>query len=162
FTTRELCDNDGVLDFGEKCDDGNDDSGDGCSPFCEIEPTCRPDGGGPTAACSSECGDGFLLPGELNSNNDPAECDDGNTADGGGCSALRLVEEGWTCSIPTATPTVLDVPVVFRDVIAIPTSGSSRHQDFEDSIAGDSATPGLVGTIIGNTGKPIYGDICDW
>src|SRR5690606_38226425 len=109
FTPPEVCNNDGVVDFGERCDDGNVNSGDGCSPLCEIEPGCRPNGGGATAACTSACGDGFLLPGELALN--PDACDDGNNVDGDGCSATCEVEQGWECQISSVTPTTVNVPV---------------------------------------------------
>ena len=55
-----------ILDKGEECDDGNNDSIDGCS-----------------AACVKEfCGDG-----EINSNNGiPELCDDANAVSGDGCN----------------------------------------------------------------------------
>jgi cysteine-rich repeat protein len=40
--------------------------------------------------CEVICGDGYRNVGE--------DCDDGNTDDGDGCSALCREEEGWTCS----------------------------------------------------------------
>jgi cysteine-rich repeat protein len=52
----------GRPDLGEKCDDGNNRSGDGCP-----------------ADCTASCGDGVLDPREV--------CDDRNTNDGDGCSA---------------------------------------------------------------------------
>ncbi len=55
---RLTCGN-GVIDPGEVCDDGNNQSGDGCP-----------------ADCTEHCGDGVLDPGEL--------CDDGNRIDGDG------------------------------------------------------------------------------
>ena len=53
-----------------RCDDGNTESGDGCS-----------------ATCTSECGDGVVERGE--------ECDDGNRTDGDGCSALCAREHTY-------------------------------------------------------------------
>ena len=50
----------GILSAGEICDDGNRQSGDGCS-----------------ADCTALCGNGTTEPGE--------ECDDGNLVDGDGC-----------------------------------------------------------------------------
>lgn len=58
----------GTLDPGEACDDGNNESGDGCDRFCRSE----------------VCGDGVVQ--------DNEECDDGNTEDGDGCSRLCVVE----------------------------------------------------------------------
>ncbi|MGB3717449.1 MAG: M4 family metallopeptidase, partial [Candidatus Promineifilaceae bacterium] len=48
-------------------------------------------------SCTDEelpiCGDGILDLGE--------SCDDGNSADGDGCSSICQVEDGWICSDPT-------------------------------------------------------------
>ncbi|MEW5854920.1 MAG: DUF4215 domain-containing protein, partial [Myxococcota bacterium] len=98
------------LQTGEGCDDGNTADGDGCSARCLVEdgepcneqsagatgdPSCASGvcdltGGAPGVCEPAGCGDGRL---------DPAEgCDDGNTADGDGCSALCLVEDGEPCS----------------------------------------------------------------
>ena len=66
-------------------------TGDGCSPFCRLEPVCPPTGG----ACATACGDGLLLP--IDKANGQ-ECDDGNTVGGDGCSATCKVEPGFTCT----------------------------------------------------------------
>lgn len=55
---------DSVVEADEACDDGNTESGDGCSAACTVEPVC---------------GNGELEAGE--------ECDDGNNVDGDGCEA---------------------------------------------------------------------------
>ena len=62
---------DGVFSpqYGEQCDDGNPNDGDGCDASCQIELLC---------------GNSQLDPGE--------ECDDGNQIDGDGCSALCQFE----------------------------------------------------------------------
>jgi cysteine-rich repeat protein len=60
---------DGTKDFGEQCDDGDLQSGDGCSSMCELEPFC---------------GDGAKDPDE--------QCDDNNNAGGDGCSAICQIE----------------------------------------------------------------------
>ncbi|MFP6639442.1 MAG: DUF4215 domain-containing protein [Myxococcota bacterium] len=59
---------DGTTDpgLGEECDDGNQQSGDGCSEQCQVE----------------FCGDGVTQPGL------GEQCDDGNNIDADGCSAL--------------------------------------------------------------------------
>jgi cysteine-rich repeat protein len=62
---------DGMIDFGEGCDDGNTVSGDGCSSVCLTE--------------DQGCGDGIIDFGE--------SCDDGNTVSGDGCSSICLLEE---------------------------------------------------------------------
>lgn len=59
----------GVADHGEPCDDGNQESGDGCRPTCTVE----------------RCGDGIVDPGE--------ECDDANLDGGDGCDWCRVVIE---------------------------------------------------------------------
>src|SRR6185436_17242676 len=52
--TPVVCGN-GLVEFGEQCDDGNTATGDGCGATCQIEVVC---------------GDGVVAPGE--------QCDDGN------------------------------------------------------------------------------------
>jgi len=41
-------------------------------------------------------------------------CDDGNQANGDGCSKTCQVEPGWTCTQPTLGNT-MQVPVIYRD-----------------------------------------------
>ena len=50
--------------------------------------------------CAEVCGDGRLF--EL-------QCDDGNNADGDGCSANCLLEEGWSCSLNSAGLSVCEL-----------------------------------------------------
>jgi fibro-slime domain-containing protein len=82
---------DGVLQDNEACDDGNQESGDGCARNClfvEKGFICR----APGEPCSpfALCGDGVV--------SFPAEqCDDGNLTDGDGCSSLCKFEIGSTC-----------------------------------------------------------------
>ncbi len=68
---EQLCGN-GILEFGEQCDDGNTISGDGCSATCQTE------------AVPAVCGNGVVEAGE--------ECDDGNLISGDGCSAACTLE----------------------------------------------------------------------
>lgn len=74
---------DGVVAGSEECDDGNLESGDGCSATCMNE-------------TPSTCGNGTLDPGE--------ECDDNNTNPGDGCSATCTEEQSGnsdgTCNAP--------------------------------------------------------------
>ena len=101
----------GVLDKGEKCDDGNKESHDGCSRLCVIEkgylcvtpgePCTKksdgqdpddpyPPGPGPVEPEGPVCGNGELEEGEV--------CDDRNTESGDGCSAdCQTIEEGFKC-----------------------------------------------------------------
>lgn len=71
-----VCGN-GVLESGEQCDDGNTQSGDGCSALCTVE--------------TPVCGNGNVEAGE--------QCDDGNTIPGDGCDASCLIE-ATAASVP--------------------------------------------------------------
>lgn len=70
---EQLCGND-ILEFGEKCDDGNKTNGDGCNSVCQLEVNI--------------CGNGILEVGE--------QCDDGNLISGDGCNNI--------CNIENITP----------------------------------------------------------
>ena len=145
---KTVCAN-SVVEGDEGCDDGNKLPWDGCSPTCEREPTCK-DG-----ECTSVCGDGMILAGDVE------ECDDGNQRDSDGCSKTCTKEIGWDCvATPLATASQLSLPVVFRDFISIPAAGATRHPNFEDNI-GTSGSPGLVKSVLGSDGKPVYAGICD-
>ncbi|MBN2193881.1 MAG: DUF4215 domain-containing protein [Polyangiaceae bacterium] len=90
---------DGVLDDDEKCDDGNEVGGDGCSADCRlIAGFVCPEPGAPCLAIAEAvCGDGVL------DSDDGEACDDGNRAGGDGCSAdCAEVEFGFVCSVPGA------------------------------------------------------------
>lgn len=63
------------------CDDGNNESGDGCDANCHVERGYSCSGGTTTSrdVCTEVCGDGvdhFYYP-----------CDDGNLLNGDGCSS---------------------------------------------------------------------------
>lgn len=83
---------DGQRDIVEACDDGNAESGDGCSANCmNIEPGYRCPTVG--ALCVAiVCKDSRIDP--------PETCDDGNATGNDGCSASCQREEGWTCPLP--------------------------------------------------------------
>ncbi|MEM6790153.1 MAG: DUF4215 domain-containing protein [Myxococcota bacterium] len=140
---------DGVKEGDEPCDDGNDVIGDGCNPFCEVEPTCGANG------CNSSCGDGIILPA------DNEQCDDGNTLDGDGCSSTCTVEAGYTCTnVLGVLPPQLDVPVTYRDLITFPLGNNVKHPDV-NAYTGSTETVGLVQPNLGNNGKPVYTGICE-
>lgn len=146
---RETLCNDGVKEGSEPCDDGNEVIGDGCNPFCEVEPSCTQEG------CVSSCGDGMMLA------TDDEQCDDGNTLDGDGCSSDCKIEPGHACEVvETELPDTLEVPITYRDFIALPINGGVRHPDFE-AYSGNNATPGLLENTLGADGKPVYTGICD-
>ena len=101
----------------ETCDDGNSVSGDGCDSGCRVQTgwqcdyasvpdmlfdnatnqyhTWNPETGEAllgdhTCWLMPACGDGVK-------NRVEDDCDDGNTADGDGCSSQCLIEPGWHC-----------------------------------------------------------------
>lgn len=100
-TCFQICGN-GIRTRDEECDDGNSVAGedDGCSPSCEVElgwvcsepgpidwTSDNPDRG--TSVCTEVCGTGNAIRTKFE------ECDDGNNADGDGCSGVCVVEAGW-------------------------------------------------------------------
>ncbi len=79
---------DGQVTHQERCDDGNANSGDGCSNECVIEYgyACKVAG----EPCEPvKCGNGKLDDGEL--------CDDNNRDNGDGCSMACVPEPGYAC-----------------------------------------------------------------
>ena len=137
--TSNPCGN-GILDNGESCDDGNSNSGDGCSSKCTIETgwTCDTPTGG-KSTCTPICGDGIVVGSEV--------CDDGNTATGDGCSASCLVEAGWQCtgepSACTPLPTRVRTPPVFGAPIAGLPDRTWSYVEFPDSTCGDGSPAAL-------------------
>lgn len=105
LAVRELCDTSNVDDSGvwrfyvrngdvTACGNLWVDEGEDC------------DEGGITATCDGDCtfpacGDGYANP--LVSE----QCDDGNTADGDGCSALCQAEDGWDCHYDETAGTIV-------------------------------------------------------
>ena len=95
---KEIC-GDGLDLKNYECDDGNYNSGDGCSQLCFVEPGWNCTGGrgvGPpncdilsTDICMELCGDGR--------NFGMYECDDANLENGDGCDEYCRVEWGWEC-----------------------------------------------------------------
>lgn len=87
---------DGVLQaaaLAEVCDDGNSESGDGCSADCKVVEqnySCLE----PGMPCESTvmCGDGKVTGTET--------CDDGDGKAGDGCDASCMLEMGWLCPTP--------------------------------------------------------------
>ncbi|MEY4515413.1 MAG: hypothetical protein RLZZ450_7535 [Pseudomonadota bacterium] len=137
-----------VREGSEPCDDGNNVVGDGCGINCVAEPTCAVG-----SACSSSCGDAIKLSTDVTE-----QCDDGNPRSQDGCSSTCQIEPGYTCTDITGTlPASFPLTVTFRDVIAIPKTGYTRHPDFE--IFSGSGSTGMVGTSLVN-GKPTYTGAC--
>jgi fibro-slime domain-containing protein len=136
----------------EQCDDGNNKAFDGCSPDCQLEPSC------PGGKCVAVCGDGLLF--DFDGNGDgknDEECDDGNTRSGDGCDATCKVELGYQCT-PTiaADPPYLDLPAAFRDFKYYDSADAFSHPDFERYGCG-SPSPGLaLTTLDAVTRVPVY------
>lgn len=81
---------DGVLADDEVCDDGDVESGDGCTDNClalESGYSCAEPG--KPCIVIARCGDGVVAPSE--------QCDDANTDSGDGCSSRCRVELGSKC-----------------------------------------------------------------
>ena len=84
---------DGLLNVdGEECDDGNGDSGDGCTATCMLEADSACPIPGEPCVSTVKCGDGKLTGSET--------CDDGNLVSADGCSDKCALEAGWACSMP--------------------------------------------------------------
>jgi fibro-slime domain-containing protein len=141
---RTKCGN-GMREGSEPCDDGNNDLGDGCTPFCRREPVC-PAAGGP---CNTVCGDGLLLPVDMAAGQ---ACDDGNTLSGDGCSADCKLEQGYQCAGMPVRQDPLRLPIVYRDFK--PFSQPGGHPDFERFVGMGEA--GIVQPMLGSTGKPVH------
>jgi fibro-slime domain-containing protein len=87
---------DGILSFGEFCDDGNLTANDGCSAACQVEAGFICPTPGRTCTRLAVCGDGMITP--------PEVCDDGNSRGGDGCNAnCSLVEPNFVC-LAAGTP----------------------------------------------------------
>jgi fibro-slime domain-containing protein len=83
----------GIIDQSEECDDGNRDSGDGCSRVCQTENNYVCAKPGQPCVNMAKCGNGVLTSDEI--------CDDGNATGSDGCSAdCKSVEAGWQCRVP--------------------------------------------------------------
>jgi fibro-slime domain-containing protein len=122
------------------CDDGNLVLGDGCTPFCEIEPSCTVSNG-----CTARCGDGIVMGAE--------QCDDGNLMNGDGCSSTCQVEPGFTCTQPAQD--ILEIPVIYRDFTANHVDfGLPRYPDTSCDTGASPAT-GMVQNLLGSNGKPV-------
>ncbi len=85
----------------EFCDDANSVSGDGCEADCSaftVNWTCTSNAlNAKTTGCKPICGNGVKTA--------PETCDDGNTNANDGCSALCVLEAGYTCTGSPSTCT---------------------------------------------------------
>jgi fibro-slime domain-containing protein len=144
---------DKVQEGSEQCDTGDVVTGDGCSPFCRLEPIC-PAAGGP---CATACGDGLLLDIDVANGQ---ECDDGNTVDGDGCSAKCKVEAGFTCKPVSTKPDSLVLPIVYHDFKGWNEGGPNAHPDFQNFQGDGRGRAGIVQPMLGGTaatgGIPVH------
>jgi hypothetical protein len=89
---KQVCGDGRILGPSEECDDGNNESKDGCFN-CQIEKgwyCSESDLYNLTSECTSVCGDGLRAT--------PVEaCDDNNNIDGDGCASNCIVEPYYTC-----------------------------------------------------------------
>ncbi|MBU0907842.1 MAG: VWA domain-containing protein [Nanoarchaeota archaeon] len=139
---------DGEIDAPEQCDDGDTQSGDGCSGSCLIETGwhCH----GEPSTCSEICGDGLIVGDE--------ECDDDDTHCGDGCSSTCEIEDGWVCEGEPSFCTVINPELNLScglDVIFIMDSSGSisndklndmkdAFKDFVDSVLVNSPSQAAV------------------
>ncbi|MBP9850805.1 MAG: hypothetical protein KBC47_03885, partial [Candidatus Peribacteraceae bacterium] len=108
-----------IVEAGERCDDGDTQSGDGCSATCAIESgysctTATPN----VCTLNAVCGNGIKQGNEA--------CDDGDTQSGDGCSATCAIETGYSCN--TATPNVCTLIPVGNLFVTRTATPSGVHQ----------------------------------
>ena len=145
--TTTVCGNSKV-EGSEQCDDGNDVTGDGCSPFCRLEPKCPAAGG----ACTNVCGSGLILTG------DGKQCDDGNTVNGDGCSSDCMIEPGFTCMNVPVNLNPLILPVVYHDFESWKDDPPHGHPDFQHYQG--SGVAGMAQQMLGPKGVPVHAAGC--
>eukprot|EP01127_Copromyxa_protea_P013726 TRINITY_DN3710_c0_g1_i1.p1 TRINITY_DN3710_c0_g1~~TRINITY_DN3710_c0_g1_i1.p1 ORF type:complete len:229 (-),score=80.45 TRINITY_DN3710_c0_g1_i1:67-753(-) len=116
------------------CDDGNTESGDGCSAECQQE-----EGWACNGTCTTICGDSLIFGNET--------CDDGNTESGDGCSDECQQEEGWTCTGETESLCVEDStgPISSAEINQLLTKAQAEIEAFLDEL-GVFGTIDVVGT----------------
>jgi cysteine-rich repeat protein len=147
--TNTTCGNK-IKEGSEQCDDGNTVTGDGCSPFCRLEPQC-PATGGP---CTTACGDGLLLPiDKMNGQ----ECDDGDTVSGDGCSADCKIEAGYKCTDISTKPDKLVLPIVYHDFKGWDEGDTAHdHPDFQHFQGNGRGFAGITQAALGPMGVPVH------
>jgi cysteine-rich repeat protein len=144
---RGMCGDSFILAAGgENCDDGNSNSGDGCSGSCTVENgyTCT----GLPSVCTTTCGDGKRAGIEV--------CDDG-TDNGIGCaSGCNGWASGYSCT--GGSPTVADVCTACTSCPTpwwIPSTSSSSGSSNSSSNSSSTST-----AVCGN-GVKESGEDCD-
>ena len=150
---------DGILGRNEQCDDGNTQSGDGCSRICQVEANYLCPQPGSLCINQAVCGNSILTSNEA--------CDDGNTKSGDGCPSNCLtVEPGFVCRVPGKPCT----PVCGDGLVA-----GSEQCDDGNTMAGDgcsvtckteagykcSGKPSVCQKTVCGDGKTEGGEGCD-
>ncbi len=147
----------GSLDANETCDDGNKQSGDGCSSACQLEAGWVCDG---KVCHETVCGDGKIEGTE--------SCEDGNSKPGDGCSEKCQIESGWAC--PTEINQSCYAQMCGDGIIAgdeecddrntVSGDGCSRYCRRESGFHCDSAGTACIKDVCGD--GVITGDeVCD-
>ncbi len=147
-------------ELGERCDDGNEESGDGCSADClevELGFVCRIPGG--DCERVRVCGDGRQT--------DDEQCDDGNTDSDDGCNSSCLLETDYACPEP-GEPCVSVVECGDSLVSGTETCDDGNDDDGDGCDSACSAELGWVCENAGAACRPQCGDgvvvgreICD-
>jgi cysteine-rich repeat protein len=150
---------DGIIERIEQCDDGNTESGDGCSASCQIEANYECKTEGQPCKNLAVCGNSILTSDET--------CDDGNTVDGDGCSKnCQAIESGWICPVPgkKCIPLCGDkqiiAPETCDDGNSASGDGCSSTCQTEPGYDCPTAGQACVKSICGN-GKTEKGEQCD-
>ena len=147
---------DGVLQWLEACDDGNQSSGDGCDARCQVEgcgdglqeahEPCDDGNGNPLDGCHlcrlSSCGDGYVREDLDASHPDFEECDDGDDTDpSDGCHQCLLPRCGDGIYQPGLSSRYTDELGVMTEVFEQCDGGAECNERCESatpcSITGD-------------------------
>uniref|UniRef100_A0A6U4TQQ1 Tyrosine-protein kinase ephrin type A/B receptor-like domain-containing protein n=1 Tax=Hemiselmis andersenii TaxID=464988 RepID=A0A6U4TQQ1_HEMAN len=143
----------------EGCDDGNAESGDGCSENCQPEVgfTCKGEIRGKYECHKVGCGDGL----KERSGTVIEQCDDGNTDDGDGCDSRCREEEGWQCSDGSAQRNVVGPPGFHSHEKSfcekLPACGDGRRDKPQGETCDDGNTSDGDGCSSTCTVEPGYG-----
>jgi fibro-slime domain-containing protein len=137
----------GIIEGTEACDDGNTQSGDGCSSTCTLESGWKC-AAADTPCTAAKCGDGILAGAE--------QCDDGIVDNAHGCSSTCTIEPNAVC--PAAGGAC--IPMVCGDGKV--TGTEQCDNGVNDGKHGCSTTcqliPGWVCPLAGTQCSPICGD----
>ena len=136
----------GVIEFGETCDDHNTANGDGCDDTCHVTAgySCT----GTPSVCTLLCGNGVLDAGET--------CDDHNATANDGCSATCQIEAGYVC---TGTPSVCHIPVC-GDGIVDSTEACDDHNHVPNDGCDASCHVETGYTCTGSPSACLFGGTC--